>query len=216
MVELPGWMSRSYPHELSGGQARRVGIARALALQPDLIIADEPTAGLDASATSSILNLLEKLRSTNGTAYLVITHALNVVGHLADRIAVMYLGRIVETGPAEAILDDPRHPYTQALMAAIPSTDPERRRERVLLEGEIPSPRNPPAGCHFHPRCPHAAAVCREAGPVLGEVYPGHWAACHRLADLASPAGTRGGPGHAETGAGHGDAGAGKEADSGC
>lgn len=182
MVELPKWVAGSYPHELSGGQARRVGIARALALRPALIIADEPTAGLDASATSSILNLLEQLRDSSGTAYLIITHAMGVVGHLADRIAVMYLGRIVELGEAETVLDRPVHPYTKALMGAILSMDPNNRRPATAVRGEVPSPRNPPSGCHFHPRCPLADERCRTDDPVLREVGSGHTAACHYAA----------------------------------
>ncbi len=186
MVELPHRLETLYPHELSGGQARRVGIARALALRPRVIVADEPTAGLDVSAASSILNLLQSLRANYGTAYVIITHALNVVGYLADRIAVMYLGRIVESGPAEAIYDLPLHPYTRALIAAIPEMDVQRSNTATLVSGEIPSPRNPPSGCHFHPRCPFAIERCREVEPVLEEVQPARWVACHRWRDVAS------------------------------
>ena len=165
MVELPERLASYYPHELSGGQARRVGIARALALRPRLIVADEPTAGLDVSAASAILNLLQKLRDEHRTAYLVITHALNVVGYLADRIAVMYLGRVVETGPAEQIYDAPLHPYTRALIASIPDMESRQAKREPAVAGEIPSPRNPPSGCHFHPRCPFAVARCRHRRP---------------------------------------------------
>lgn len=185
MVELPKRLADYYPHELSGGQARRVGIARALALRPRLIVADEPTAGLDVSAASAILNLLQSLRSDFGTAYLIITHALNVVGYLADRIAVMYLGRVVEIGPAEQIYDAPLHPYTRALIAAIPEM--ERRGKRTgVVAGEIPSPRNPPSGCHFHPRCPFALDECRATDPVLEAVSEGRSVACIRWQDVAA------------------------------
>jgi len=186
MVELPERLASYYPHELSGGQARRVGIARALALRPRLIVADEPTAGLDVSAASAILNLLQKLRDEHRTAYLVITHALNVVGYLADRIAVMYLGRVVETGPAEQIYDAPLHPYTRALIASIPDMDSGRAEREPAVAGEIPSPRNPPSGCHFHPRCPFAVERCRHDDPVLEEAQPGRSVACLRWPELAA------------------------------
>jgi peptide/nickel transport system ATP-binding protein len=186
MVELPERLASYYPHELSGGQARRVGIARALALRPRLIVADEPTAGLDVSAASAILNLLQKLRDEHRTAYLVITHALNVVGYLADRIAVMYLGRVVETGPAEQIYDAPLHPYTRALIASIPDMDSRRATQEPAVTGEIPSPRNPPSGCHFHPRCPFAVERCRHDDPVLEETQPGRSVACLRWQDVAA------------------------------
>jgi oligopeptide/dipeptide ABC transporter ATP-binding protein len=185
MVELPARLADYYPHELSGGQARRVGIARALALRPQLIVADEPTAGLDVSAASSILNLLQSLREQHRTAYLVITHALNVVGYLADRIAVMYLGRVVETGPADQIYDSPLHPYTRALIASIPDINAGPSAGPAVT-GEIPSPRNPPSGCHFHPRCPFAVARCRTEDPALDEVMPGRSVACLRWQDVAA------------------------------
>ncbi len=184
MVELPKRLADYYPHELSGGQARRVGIARALALRPRLIVADEPTAGLDVSAASAILNLLQSLRSDYGTAYLIITHALNVVGYLADRIAVMYLGRVVETGPAEQIYDSPLHPYTRALIAAIPEMD-RRGKRTAVVTGEIPSPRNPPSGCHFHPRCPFAVDECRSTDPALETVSEERSVACIRWKEVA-------------------------------
>jgi peptide/nickel transport system ATP-binding protein len=184
MVELPDRLTNLYPHELSGGQARRVGIARALSLRPRLIVADEPTAGLDVSAASAILNLLQSLRTSYGTAYVIITHALNVVGYLADRIAVMYLGRVVETGPAEQIHDAPLHPYTRALIAAIPDMTTARSSPRAVVSGEIPSPRNPPSGCHFHPRCPYAIEQCRTVEPLLEEARPAQWVACHRWRDV--------------------------------
>jgi peptide/nickel transport system ATP-binding protein len=186
MVELPERLASRYPHELSGGQARRVGIARALALRPRLIVADEPTAGLDVSAAGAILNLLQSLRERYGTAYVIITHALNVVGYLADRIAVMYLGRVVEQGAAESIYDAPLHPYTRALIAAIPEMDSRNARSAALVAGEIPSPRNPPPGCHFHPRCPFAVEQCRTVEPVLEEARPARWVACHRWREVAA------------------------------
>jgi oligopeptide/dipeptide ABC transporter ATP-binding protein len=186
MVELPERLAGSYPHELSGGQARRVGIARALALRPRLIVADEPTAGLDVSAASAILNLLQLLRDEHGTAYLVITHALNVVGYLADRIAVMYLGRVVETGAAEQVYDNPLHPYTRALIASIPDMDSGRASRQQPVAGEIPSPRNPPSGCHFHPRCPFAVDRCRTDDPPLEDAAPGRQVACLRWRDVAN------------------------------
>jgi oligopeptide/dipeptide ABC transporter ATP-binding protein len=188
MVELPKRLAELYPHELSGGQARRVGIARALSLRPRLIVADEPTAGLDVSASSAILNLLQSLRDQYGTAYMIITHALNIVGYLADRIAVMYLGRLVETGPAEEIYDSPLHPYTRALIAAIPEMDPRHAKRASLVSGEIPSPRDPPSGCHFHPRCPFAVSECETLDPALEEATPGRWVACHRWQEVVTAA----------------------------
>jgi oligopeptide/dipeptide ABC transporter ATP-binding protein len=181
MVELSADLARRYPHELSGGQARRVGIARALALHPEFIVADEPTSGLDVSAASSVLNLMQKLRAQLGLTYLIITHNLNVVGYIVDRIAVMYLGQIVEVGATDQIFDEPAHPYTHALLSAISEPDPtQRRTERKLLPaGEIPSPKNPPPGCHFHPRCMFAQPRCSEVPPPLEQVEHGHAVACH-------------------------------------
>ncbi|HMJ94483.1 MAG TPA: ABC transporter ATP-binding protein [Thermoleophilaceae bacterium] len=181
LVRLSEEHSRSFPHELSGGQARRVGIARALALRPDVVIADEPTSGLDASAAASVLNLMGELRRELGLTYLIITHDLNIVGHIADRIAVMYLGQLVEVGPAEAILETPTHPYTQGLLAVVPEANPRARRSKrgLLLPGEIPSPRNPPPGCRFHTRCRLAQEICRVEAPPYAEPAPGHAVACH-------------------------------------
>ncbi len=180
-VELSPEQATKYPHELSGGQARRVGIARALALQPELLVADEPTSGLDVSAAASVLNLMKGLAERLGLTYLVITHNLNVVGYIADRIAVMYLGQIVEVGPTDRIFDAPAHPYTRGLLAAISEPDPRRRRDgrRLLLASEIPSPRNPPPGCRFHTRCPYAEALCRETPPALEEIEREHLVSCH-------------------------------------
>jgi oligopeptide/dipeptide ABC transporter ATP-binding protein len=181
MVELSPELAGKYPHELSGGQARRVGVARALALQPEFLIADEPTAGLDVSAAAAVLNLMKDLARRLELTYLIITHNLNVVGYIADRIAVMYLGQLAETGPAERVLDDPTHPYTRALLEAVSEPDPRNRGvdRRLLLPGEIPSPRNPPPGCRFHTRCRFAQPRCREEVPVLEETEADHRVACH-------------------------------------
>jgi oligopeptide/dipeptide ABC transporter ATP-binding protein len=181
MVELSTEQATKYPHELSGGQARRVGIARALALHPDFIVADEPTAGLDVSAAASVLNLMKELGTRLGLTYMIITHNLNLVGYVADRIAVMYLGQLVEVGPADRIFDAPAHPYTRALLQSISEPDPRQRRDghRMLLPGEIPSPRNPPPGCRFHTRCAYAQERSREEVPELEEIERGHFVACH-------------------------------------
>jgi oligopeptide transport system ATP-binding protein len=181
MVELSPEQATKYPHELSGGQARRVGIARALALQPDFIVADEPTAGLDVSAAASVLTLMKELGTRLGLTYLIITHNLNLVGYVADRIAVMYLGQLVESGTTDRIFDAPAHPYTRALLSSISEPDPRQRRNghRLLLPGEIPSPRNPPPGCRFHTRCAYAQARSRAEVPALEEIEPGHLVACH-------------------------------------
>jgi oligopeptide/dipeptide ABC transporter ATP-binding protein len=181
MVELSSEQAAKYPHELSGGQARRVGIARALALSPEFIVADEPTSGLDVSAAAAVLNLMKELGARLGLTYLVITHDLSVVGYMANRIAVMYLGRLAEVGPAELVLDSPSHPYTAALLAAVCEPDPTRRANghRLLVAGEIPSPRNPPSGCRFHTRCPYAEERSRLEVPELEEIEPGRYVACH-------------------------------------
>ncbi len=168
-----------YPHELSGGQARRVGVARALALEPRLIIADEPTAGLDVSVQGEILNLMAELQERLGLAYLIITHNLPVVRHVSDHLAIMYLGRFVEQGSSERIFARPAHPYTRALLDGIPKPDPDRRRKTVSIEGEVPSLEKRPSGCEFHTRCPYARERCREEAPGPTEHETGHTVRCH-------------------------------------
>ena len=169
---------RRYPHQFSGGQRQRIGIARALAVQPEFLVCDEAVAALDVSIQAQILNLFMDLREQLDLTYLFISHDLGVVEHLSDRVVIMYLGRIVEEAPAEEIFARPNHPYTQALLAEVPRID-TRKRAFTAIKGEIPSPLNPPPGCHFHPRCPHAMATCREVAPALREVAPGHRSACH-------------------------------------
>ncbi|MEE9415650.1 MAG: oligopeptide/dipeptide ABC transporter ATP-binding protein [Acidimicrobiales bacterium] len=181
MVGLDPSHANRYPHEFSGGQRQRIGVARAIALHPDFIVADEPIAALDVSIQAQVVNLLEKLQNDLNLTYLFISHDLSMVRHIADRIAVMYLGTFVELAGSDTIFDDPQHPYTQALQSAVPLPDPvvEASRERVILVGDIPSPSNPPPGCRFNTRCPVAQDICSVDVPVWRETDPDHWVACH-------------------------------------
>jgi peptide/nickel transport system ATP-binding protein len=187
----PAQFARRYPHELSGGQRQRVNIARALALRPRLVILDEPVSALDKSVEAQVLNLLVDLKESFGLTYVFISHDLNVVQYISDRVLVMYLGQVAEEGPVDEIYARPGHPYTRALLASRPSMDPSQRRTEPPLTGDPPNPVNPPSGCRFRTRCPHAEAICAERAPVAAPLSPGHTAACH----MALP-----GSGHSQAG----------------
>lgn len=185
VVGLDADHASRYPHQFSGGQQQRIGIARALALNPRLIVADEPVSALDVSIQSQVLNLLHDLKDEFSLTYVFISHDLSVIRHFSDRVGVMYLGRIVELAPNDALYEAPKHPYTEALLSAAPVDDPDEPRERILLEGDLPDPSDPPRGCAFHTRCPQAMDICRTARPALEPLAPDHYVACHLHAPAA-------------------------------
>lgn len=184
MVGLRPEYIQRYPHAFSGGQRQRIGIARALALNPQFVVCDEPVSALDVSIQAQILNLLQDLQEIFGLTYLFVAHQLNVVAHICDRVAVMYVGKLVELADTEALFQSPRHPYTEALLGAVPHPDPDYRGHRTLLAGEIANPAHPPAGCYFHPRCPYAVDECKQTEPELEEIAPGRFIKCHRAAEI--------------------------------
>jgi oligopeptide/dipeptide ABC transporter ATP-binding protein len=185
MVQLPRAYRNRFPHAFSGGQRQRIGIARALALNPSLIVADEPVSALDVSVQAQILNLMLDLQDRLGLTYLFVAHDLSVVKHVSDRVAVMYVGRIVEVASTQALYESPKHPYTEALLSAVPKPDPRLRAERVILEREVADPAHPPPGCHFHPRCRYVQERCRVEPPPLEQVEENRWVSCHRAGELS-------------------------------
>ena len=185
LVQLPSAYLNRFPHAFSGGQRQRIGIARALALNPSLIVADEPVSALDVSVQAQIVNLMLDLQDRLGLAYLFVAHDLSVVKHISHRVAVMYVGRIVEIAPTTRLFTTPHHPYTEALLSAVPVPDPRRRAQRIVLEGDVADPSNPPSGCHFHPRCQYATAQCKIETPALTEIAPGHAVRCLRAKELS-------------------------------
>jgi peptide/nickel transport system ATP-binding protein len=184
LVGLRPEYMRRFPHAFSGGQRQRIGIARALALNPRLVVADEPVSALDVSVQAQILNLMLELQERLGLTYLFVAHDLSVVKHISERVAVMYVGRLVEMAPTHSLFYNPKHPYTEALLSAVPKPDPRLRAQRIVLQGSVADPANPPPGCYFHPRCQYALDVCKTDTPELEEVEPGHFVACHRARDL--------------------------------
>ena len=185
LVGLSPEYMRRYPHAFSGGQRQRIGLARALAPNPMFVVCDEPVSALDVSVQAQILNLLKDLQEQMGLTYLFVAHDLSVVAHISDRVAVMYVGKLVEMAPTAELFSSPKHPYTEALMSAIPRPDPRPREKRILLTGEVANPANPPSGCYFHPRCTYVKEVCQVEGPSLEEVSKGHYVRCHRTRELA-------------------------------
>ena len=198
LVGLRSEYMRRFPHAFSGGERQRIGIARALALNPRLIVADEPVSALDVSVQAQVINLLEELQEDLKLTYLFVAHDLSVVRHISVRVVVMYVGKIVEMGPTEELFENPRHPYTAALLSAVPIPDPRRKAQRIILQGEVANPADPPSGCYFNPRCPYATDQCRTEDPHLEEISSGHWVSCHRASELellglqAGPAGGNG------------------------